>query len=49
MFLIREAMAGSRPAWSRLAAMMPGGGRWPDVAPRTINSWFAQPVLVPLS
>jgi hypothetical protein len=48
MFLIRQAMAGSRPAWARLAAMLPGRGSWSEAAPRAVNSWFAKPVLVPL-
>jgi hypothetical protein len=49
MFLIKEAMAGSGPAWSRIAAMLPGQGRWPDSAPQAVNSWFSEPVLIPLS
>ena len=49
LFLLREALAGRRAAWSHLASMMPGRGRWPGAAPESVGSWFDHQVLVPLS
>lgn len=48
MFLIRQALAGRRAAWRHLAAMMPGGKRWPLAAPESLRSWFDHQVLVDL-
>ena len=49
MFLMRQALAGSRPARDHLVSLVSGRERWPKGAPASVRSWFEEPVLIPLA
>lgn len=48
MFLMRQALMGSRPAREHLASWVAGGKRWPKMAPESVSAWFEDDVLIPL-
>lgn len=49
MFLLKQALTGSRPAREHLASLVSGGKHWPKGAPETVSTWFDDSVLIPLS
>lgn len=48
MFLVRQAVAGNRPARDHLASLVSGRRSWPKGAAESVSSWFDVAVMIPL-
>ncbi len=43
-YVVKSALAGSRPAFAYLASHLPGRKRWPRYAPEIVRSWLPSPI-----